>query len=171
MCVHSHSHAIRRNTKHAWWGHGQSRMTGANGSELMLSVEVNFIRLPLHLEYQVWVWHSDGQLHKTHETTRTRKEWFQPWFYFCNFLIAHRTFTPGKQRYDRKEGNKSKSMPQGSSCLIAQRCHRIFLWVRHKHTSRVGGERRRMKAQNERCDGATQNLKEQNKLRQDAMEW
>lgn len=79
-----------------------------------------------------------------------RKNGFSHGFIFVFFLIAHRTFTPGKQRYDRKEGNKSKSMPRGSPCLIAQRCHRIFLWVRHKHTSRVGGEKSGMKAQNER---------------------
>lgn len=91
--VHSHSDAIKPNTKHAWWGHGQSRMTGANGSELMLSVEVNFVRLPLHSEYQVWVWHSDGQLHKTHETTRTQEEWFQPWFYFCSFDCPQDIYT------------------------------------------------------------------------------
>lgn len=41
-------------------------------------------------------------------------------FLCCFFLIAHRTFTPGKQRYDRKEGNKLKSMPRGSPCLIAE---------------------------------------------------
>lgn len=26
---------------------------------------------------------SDGQVHKTHETTRTQIGWFQPWFYLC----------------------------------------------------------------------------------------
>lgn len=81
--------------------------------ELMLSGDFTIAAL---LGLSVCVQQSDGQVHETHETTRTQIGWFQPWFYLC-FGCPQDIHTKKNKRERERDKPKSMLPPPGSLVL------------------------------------------------------
>lgn len=89
------------------WRDGRSRWS---------SCCLRFHTIDALLGLSVCVQQSDGQVHETHETTRTQIGWFQPWFYLC-FGCPQDIHT---KKNKRERQTKEHAPNPGPSCFRTQ---------------------------------------------------
>lgn len=109
------------------------------------------------LGLSVCVQQSDGQVHETHETTRTQRGWFQPWFYLCFGCPQDIHTKKNKRERQTKEHAAPTRVPRASG----HKCQNNFLWL-GIHTDVFGVEtevewKHRMELSHYGREGAMQN--------------
>lgn len=107
------------------WRDGRSRWS---------SCCLRFHTIDALLGLSVCVQQSDGQVHETHETTRTQIGWFQPWFYLC-FGCPQDIHTKKNKRERQTKEHAPTRVPRASG----HRCQNNFLWL-GIHTDMSGVE-------------------------------
>lgn len=96
------------------WRDGRSRWS---------SCCLRFHTIDALLGLSVCVQQSDGQVHETHETTRTQIGWFQPWFYLC-FGCPQDIHT---KKNKKRETNQRACPHPGPSCFRTQMSEQLLM--------------------------------------------
>ncbi len=105
------------------------------GRSLWSSCCLRFHMTAALLGLSVCVQQSDGQVHETHETTRTQIGWFQPWFYLCFGCPQDIHTKKNKRERQTKEHAAPTRVPRASGHW----CQNNFLWL-GIHTNVFGVE-------------------------------